>query len=51
MTLVLITQAEKYQFNFDDIEMSVCLNEDPNIKSQVRWDDMAGMIYPARTRK
>lgn len=46
-----IFYEEKYPINFDDVEMTVSLDADPKVTSQVRWDDMASLVYPARKRK
>lgn len=31
-----------------DMEITVELDSEPTIKCQVRWDDVAGVVYPAR---
>jgi hypothetical protein len=46
-----IFMEEKYPINFDDVEMTVSLDDDSKVTSQVRWDDMANLVYPARKRK
>ena len=43
------TEVEKEFTNNNYPEMMVYLDEDPDIKSQVVFDDMAGIIYPSKT--
>jgi len=40
-----------YPVDFEDLELSVILDSDKEVSCQVRWDDMASMVYPARKRK